>query len=52
MLLVSVMVNPYSAGIDFRRQNMTYVLCRRQILTSKIDPRAVKVKIFIMSADP
>ena len=34
--------NPYSAGIDFRRQ----------ILTSKIDPHTVKVKIFIMAVDP
>ena len=35
--------NLYSAGIDFRRQN----------LTSKVDPRAVKVglSIFIMAVD-
>ena len=40
-------VNPYNAGIDFRRQNLTSVdesdVCRRQILTSKVDPRAVRV---------
>ena len=34
--------NLYSAGIDFRRQN----------LTSKIDPHTVKVNIFIMTLDP
>ena len=27
-------------------------VCRRQILTSKVDPRAVSVKIFIMFVDP
>ena len=55
-------VNSYSAGIDFSRQNLTYTgdklwssecdVCRRQILTSKVDPRAVRVKIFLMAADP
>ena len=34
--------NPFSAGIDFRRQHMT----------SKVDPRTVRNKIFIMIADP
>ena len=37
--------NPYSAGIDFRRQN----------LTPKVDPRTVRVAsslIFIMAVDP
>ena len=34
-------VNPYSAGIDFSRQNL-----------SKIDPHTVRVNIFIMVADP
>ena len=33
----------YNAGIDF---------CRRQIMTTKVDPRAVRVKICLMSADP
>ena len=33
---------PYNAGSDFRRQ----------ILTSKVDPRTVRVKIFIRVADP
>ena len=33
-------VNPYSAGIDFSRQNL-----------SKIDPRTVRVNIFTMVAD-
>ena len=40
-------VNPYSAGIDFNRQNLTSVdesdVCRRQILTTKVYPRAVRV---------
>ena len=30
----------YSARIDFSRQNLMY---RRQILTTKVDPRAVRV---------
>ena len=35
--------NPYSAGIDYRRQ----------ILTTKVDLRTVKVKkIFVMAVDP
>ena len=33
--------NPYSAGIDFSRQNLT-----------KVDPRTVRVKIFLMAVDP
>ena len=41
-LLVDMMINPYSAGIDFSRQ----------ILTTKVDPRTVRVKIFIMAVDP
>ena len=36
--------NPFSAGTDFRRQNLT----RRQILASKVDPR----KLSIMAVDP
>ena len=39
--------NPYSAGIDFRRQKLTSDVCRRHFLTSKVDSRAVKIKIFI-----
>ena len=35
-------LNPYSAEVDFRRQN----------LTSKVDPRAVILHIFIMAVDP
>ena len=38
----AIYINPYSAGIDFRRQ----------ILTSKVDPRTVIVKIFMMAVDP
>ena len=34
--------NPYSAGID----------CRRQILLTKVNPRTVRVKIFLMAVDP
>ena len=34
-------LNPYSAGIDFSR-----------ILTTKVDPRTVRVKIFIIAVDP
>ena len=36
-----VRVNPYSAGIDFSRQN----------LTTKVDPRTVRVMV-IMAIDP
>ena len=35
-------IRPYTAGIDFRRQNLTSV----EILTSKVDPRTVRVKYF------
>ena len=35
------MVNPYSAGIDFIRQNLT-----------SVDPRTVSSKIFLMITDP
>ena len=35
---------PYSAGI--------VDVCRRQILTTKHDPRTVRVKIFLMAVDP
>ena len=41
----------YSAGIYFSRQNLTST-DRRQILTSKIDPRTVRVKLFKMAVDP
>ena len=34
-------INPSSAGIEFRRQNLT---SRRHILTSKVDPRTKRVK--------
>ena len=36
--------NLYSAGIDFGHQNLT--------LTSKINLRTVRVKIFLMAVDP
>ena len=35
-------ISPYSAEIDFRRQN----------LTSTVDPRTVRDTIFIMAIDP
>ena len=38
---VSLVINTYSAGIDFSRQN----------LPSKVNPRTVKVNIFIMAVD-
>ena len=34
--------NPHNEGIDFRPD-----VCRCQILTSKVDPRTVRVNIFI-----
>ena len=56
----------FSAGIDFRQiKQMWYIfshlnlwvavdttLSRRQILTAKVDPRTVRVKIFRMVIDP
>ena len=42
------MTSPYSAGIDFRRQNLT----SRQILPFKFDPRTDGIKIIIMVVDP
>ena len=41
-----VRVNPYSAGIGFSRQN------RGQILTSEVDPRTVRITIFMLAVDP
>ena len=41
--------NPYSAGIDFRRQNPTYVDVN---FTAKIDPHTMRIKLFIMVVDP
>ena len=39
---IEYVINPFSAGTAFLRQ----------ILTSKYDPRAERIKIFIMGADP
>ena len=41
-MVYNSMLVPYTAVIDFRRQ----------ILTSKVDPRTVRVKLFIMAVDP
>ena len=41
-------INPQNAGIDFRTESD---VCRRQILTTKVDPRTVRVKIFLLIAD-
>ena len=41
-ILFSLNIFPYRAGIDFRRQ----------ILTSKVDLRTVRVKIFLIAVDP
>ena len=41
--------NSYSAGIDFCRQKIDFSC---QNLTTKVDPRTVRVNIFIMPADP
>ena len=45
---------PYSAGIDFSRQNLTSVDSGRcQILTTKVDPALqVRVEILLMNVDP
>ena len=53
-------LNPYSAGIDFSRQNLTSVahsagidFSRQNLMSvaSKIDPRTVREKIFLMAVD-
>ena len=36
----------------FRPLLCTSDVCRRQILTTKVDPRTVKVEIFLMAVDP
>ena len=42
LLLLGPHINPYSEGIDFRRQ----------IVLSKVHPHSVKIKIFVMAVDP
>ena len=42
-------INPYSAGIDFRRQNLTSVTLD---FDAKIDPRTVRVNKIPMAVDP
>ena len=37
----------HSAGIGFRRQNLTFI-DGRQILTSKVGRRAVRITIFLV----
>ena len=41
-LIQLLTVNSYTAGINFRRQ----------IMTTKFDPRTLRVKIFIKTVDP
>ena len=40
-------LNTYRAGIDSESD-----VCRRQILATKVDPRTVRVEIFLMAVDP
>ena len=42
-------INPYGAGMDISRQNLTSVDV--QILTTKVDPRTVRVEMSIMTVD-
>ena len=49
--MVILTLDPYSAGIDFSRQNMTSTDVRFWRLF-KVDPRTVRVKIFLMVIDP
>ena len=39
----------YNAGTDFSRQSSESGVCRRQILTTNVDPRTVRVKIFLVA---
>ena len=45
-------IHPYRAGIDFSRQILTSVDIDSEILTSRVDPRTVRVSILVMVADP
>ena len=45
-----MMIDPFSAGTNFIRQNLTSV-DGRQILTTKVDPRTVRVNIFLLTID-
>ena len=44
-------INPYSAGIDFR-STLESDVCRRQILTSEVNPRTWEIYIFIIAVYP
>ena len=46
---IIVKVKPYSAGIDFSRQNLTSVDVRFSRL---VHPRTVRVKVFLLTVDP
>ena len=46
----AVWFNPHSAGIDFSRQNLTSADVRFWRLY--VNPRTVRVNIFIMAVDP
>ena len=59
MIISMVGLTPDSAGIDFSCQNLTSVdvrfwrlKSRRQIHTTKVNPRTVTINIFLMSVDP
>ena len=52
---LSLFSSPLSAQrptLALTARGSTLDVCRRQILTIKIDPRTVRVKIFIMAVDP
>ena len=54
MVTTGVYITVYSAGIDFSRQNLTSTdvrsdVYRRQILSTKVDPRAVRLKCSFIS---
>ena len=38
--------------IHFMIMSTNIKFCRRQILTTKVDPRTVKIQIFLMPVDP
>ena len=44
-------ISPYSAGINFIRQNLASV-CRRQILTNKVDAHIVRITIVMLAVYP
>ena len=46
-----LLINPFSAGTEFKRQNMRAPSIDRYILTYKDGPRTERIKIFVIATD-